>query len=327
VCAVIYAAGVVDLSTRQLRAFVVLAEELHFTRAATRLFVAQQALSRQIRDLETRLDAKLLDRTTRRVTLTPAGAAFLESARHALSVLDAGVDRAGRLSRGEAGVLRIGFQPGAALELTGPLLDAIRERHPDVAVELREFGFDEPSAGLVSGWADVALTRPPFSGDGLELEAVLTEPLLVAVRAGHPLTSVERVRVEDVLAEPIVVGRSADRRWQAHWTLEALRGGRPAPISMRTSSHTEEIDVVAAGVGLMVTPAASARFTPHPGVAYLAVEGLPRSVLAAGWRVGEDGPLVRSVLELLRETKARHPELVAVIEGRDAPAPADPARA
>jgi DNA-binding transcriptional LysR family regulator len=314
----------VDLSTRQLRAFVVLAEELHFTRAAARLFVAQQALSRQIRDLETRMDARLLDRTTRRVSLTPAGVAFLESARQALGVLDAGVERAGRLSRGEAGVLRLGFQPGAALELTGPVLDAFRERHPDVAVELREFGFDEPSAGLVSGWADVALTRPPFSGAGLVLEAVLSEPLLVAVRRGHPLERRDPLRVADLLDEPIVVGASPDRLWQAHWTLDGLRDGRPAPVSMRTRSHTEEIDVVAAGVGIMVTPAASARFTPHPGVRYLPVEGLPRSVLAAGWRLGEDGPLVRSFVELVRAVRDRHPELVATIEGRGAgnPSPA-----
>lgn len=303
-----------DLSTRQLRSFVVLAEELHFTRAAARLFVAQQALSRQIRDLEQRLDVRLLDRTTRRVALTPAGAAFLDAARTALDALDAGVERAGRLARGETGTLKLGFQPGAALELTAPILDGFRASHPDVALELREFGFEEPSAGLVSGWADVALTRPPFSGDDLVLEPLVREPMLVAVARTHRLAARESVTVHDLLGEPIVVGRTADEAWQAHWTLDRYRAGGRAPISMQTSSHTEEIDVVAAGIGIMVTPAAASRFTPHPGIAYVPISDLPPSVLVLGWRAGEDGPLVRSFLAVAREVRDEHRDLVATIE-------------
>ncbi|WP_320671539.1 LysR substrate-binding domain-containing protein [Patulibacter defluvii] len=309
-----------DLSTRQLRSFVVLAEELHFTRAAARLYVAQQALSRQIRDLESRLGVKLLDRTTRRVALTPAGEAFLEAARDALATLDAGVTRAGRIGRGEIGTLKLGFQPGAALELTAPILDGFRARHPDVAVELREFLWDDPSAGVVSGWADVSLTRPPFAGDGVAFLPLVREPVVAAMNRGHRLAGRSRIRIADLLEEPMVVGRSADAVWTAHWTLADHRGGRPAPIAMLTTSHTEELDVVAAGVGVMVTPAAAGRFTPHPAIAYVPIEDHPPAVLSAAWRRDDRGPLVDAFLTVVADVLDQQAGLVALMEQGRAPA-------
>ncbi|EHN11660.1 transcriptional regulator LysR family [Patulibacter medicamentivorans] len=303
-----------DLSTRQLRSFVVLAEELHFTRAAARLYVAQQALSRQIREMESRLGVRLLDRTTRRVALTPAGEAFLESARTALDVLDAGIARAGRIGRGEIGTLKLGFQPGAALELTAPILDGFRDRHPDVAVELREFLWDDPSAGVVSGWADVSLTRPPFAGDGIELLPLVHEPVVAAMTRSHRLAGRGSIRIADLLDEPMVVGRSADAIWTAHWTLADHRDGRPARIAMHTTSHTEELDVVAAGVGVMVTPAAAGRFTPHPAIAYVPIDDHPPAVLSVAWRSDERGPLVDAFLAVVRDVLDERAELVARME-------------
>ena len=106
----------VDVHTRKLRSFVAVAEELHFSRAAERLFIAQQALSRQIRDLEQEVGAQLFVRTTREVTLTPAGEAYLAGVRDALAVLDAAAASAARLDRTLSGTLHLGYIAGAALE-------------------------------------------------------------------------------------------------------------------------------------------------------------------------------------------------------------------
>src|SRR4030088_1556010 len=110
----------VDVQTRRLRYFVALAQELHFSRAAARLHIAQQALSKQIRELEENVGAQLLQRSTRKVELTPAGAAFLKAAHAALAAFDDGVQDARRLARGDAGTLRLGYVVGGALELTRP---------------------------------------------------------------------------------------------------------------------------------------------------------------------------------------------------------------
>lgn len=107
------------------------AEELHFSRAAARVHLAQQALSREIKELEDELGAKLLERTTRKVALTPAGEVFLEGARAALAVLDDAASAARRAARGLAGTLRLGYVPGAALELTPLILTEFAERHPE----------------------------------------------------------------------------------------------------------------------------------------------------------------------------------------------------
>ena len=145
----------VDLDTRLLRAFVAVAEELNFTRAAERLFLAQQALSSQIAQLETRLDAKLFARTTRRVTLTAAGERLLP---HARAVLDAGIAELAAAR----GTLRVGMSGTAMVPLVGDAIRAFRERHPAVELEVTNAGLNQAAGGLREGAVDAAFVRPPF---------------------------------------------------------------------------------------------------------------------------------------------------------------------
>src|SRR5258706_7187474 len=163
VVAATYNRPVVDVQTRRLRYFVALAEELHFSRTAARLHIAQQALSKQIRELEEAVGVQLLQRSTRKVELTPAGAAFLRAAHATLGAFDDGVETARRLARGEDGTLRLGYVVGRALELTRPIVEEFARRHPRVELHLREYGHDDRSAGLAGGSADVAFLRPPIS--------------------------------------------------------------------------------------------------------------------------------------------------------------------
>ena len=110
--------------------------------------MTQQALSRQIKELEDELGVQLFERTTRRVTLTPAGQTFYEGAASVVGQFDEAVAVVRRTDRALSGRLRLGFCPGAALELTSPILRAYQESFPDVEIDMREFPLSDPSAGL-----------------------------------------------------------------------------------------------------------------------------------------------------------------------------------
>jgi DNA-binding transcriptional LysR family regulator len=307
----------VDVQTRRLRYFVALAEELHFSRTAARLHIAQQALSKQIRELEEAVGARLLQRSTRKVELTPAGAAFLEAARATLAAFDDGVEAARRLARGEAGTLRLGYVVGGALELTRPILEEFARRHPRVELELREYGHDDRSAGLAAGSADVAFLRPPISAPGIALETLFVEPLLVALPRGHRLARRAAVSVRDLVEEPIAVGESADVEAERFWTLDAYREpGAPRRI-VHARSVTEELSLVSAGVACAITSAALARYTPQPSLRYVPIEDGPGAELALAWRKDAPGPLVEEFLEAARAVRERETELVHAIEHPD----------
>jgi len=304
----------VDVQTRRLRYFVALAEELHFSRTAARLHIAQQALSKQIRELEEAVGAPLLRRSTRMAELTPAGVAFLEAARATLASLDEGVEAARRLARGEAGTLRLGYVVGGALELTRPILEEFARRHPHVQLELREYNHGDRSAGLAAGSADVAFLRPPISAPGVGRETLFVEPLFVALPRGHPLARRAAVSVRELLEEPIAVGDGQDVVAERFWTLDAYREpGTPRRI-VRAHSLTEELSLVSAGIACMVTSAALARYTPHPSVRYVPIDDGPGVEVALGWREDARDALVERFLEAARAVRDRETELVHAIE-------------
>ena len=266
-----------DVNTRRLRYLVTVAEELHFGRAAERHFIAQQAMSRQIRDLEEQVGASLLERTTRRVALTPAGASLLQAARDLLAALDEGVDTARALSRTSAGMLRIGFRFSAALELTAPILAALDRDHPGIEVELRELDFRTPVRTYDNGSFDVAILRSPIDlveseADGSEIEIVplLREPRVAAIGERHPLGSAEQVTLADLGNVPIVVGDFSDDAWLRYWTLEEERGEPPVQV-VRASSQGQEWQLVATGRACAVTVASAARYMPYAGVKYIPI--------------------------------------------------------
>jgi DNA-binding transcriptional LysR family regulator len=304
----------VDVQTRRLRYFVALAEELHFSRTAVRLHIAQQALSKQIRELEEAVGAQLLRRSTRKVELTAAGVAFLEAAKATLAAFDDGVESARRMARGDAGTLRLGYVVGGALELTRPILEEFARRHPRVSLELREYGHDDRSAGLAKRSADVAFLRPPISATELALETLFVEPLLVALPLGHRLATRAAVSVRELVKEPIAVGESQDVVAERFWTLDAYREpGAPRRI-VHAHSVTEELSLVSAGVACAITSAAMARYTPHPSVRYVPIEDGPGAELALAWRRDARGPLVEHFLDVARSVREREIELVHAIE-------------
>jgi DNA-binding transcriptional LysR family regulator len=154
---------VMDVHGRDLRYFVAVAEDLHFTRAAERLFISQPALSKQIRMLERQLGAPLFDRGRDGVRLTPVGEALLPHARQVLAAWDRGWTEAEQAKSRQRATLVAGMStsPGRA-----GLLPAIRSRftalHPEASVQLRQVSWDDPTAGLADGTVDVAFVWLPL---------------------------------------------------------------------------------------------------------------------------------------------------------------------
>src|SRR5690348_14781818 len=156
-----------NIELRHLRYFVAVADEASFTAAAHRVHVAQQVLSTQIRQLEDAVGTQLLHRTNKGATLTPAGAAFLTTARETLAGLDRGVAAARNAARAVTGRLLVGLGSGCENETRTRLLTAFERAHPDVEISLQTFDMTQPSAGLLDNSSDVALVRPPVAAPGI----------------------------------------------------------------------------------------------------------------------------------------------------------------
>ncbi|GAB2951932.1 LysR family transcriptional regulator [Streptomyces pseudoechinosporeus] len=193
------------METRELRYFVAVAEELHFGRAAQRLGIAQPPLSRAIHQLERRLGAALLERTSRTVTLTEAGSVLLREARAALDAVEAAerrTRRAALAATGHAGVV-LATKAGASSELLAKLLDAYAAEPDAVTVDLLLCGIGEQERLLRDGRADVALLHLPFDTTvGFDTEELCTEGQVVVLPAGHPLTGRTHVQMAEVTELP-----------------------------------------------------------------------------------------------------------------------------
>jgi DNA-binding transcriptional LysR family regulator len=194
-----------SVETRELRYFVAVAEELHFGRAAQRLGMAQPPLSRAIRQLERRLGAALLERTSRAVTLTEAGLVLLREGRAALDAVEAAERRARRAAlaaTGHAGVVLV-TKAGASSELLAKLLDAYAAEPGAVTVDVLLCGIGEQERLLRDGRADVALLHRPFDATaGLDTEELYTEGQVVVLPARHPLTARTHVQMAEVTELP-----------------------------------------------------------------------------------------------------------------------------
>ncbi|NUP14569.1 MAG: LysR family transcriptional regulator [Streptomyces sp.] len=193
------------MELRQLEYFVAVAEEQNFTRAAERVHISQSGVSAQIRQLERELGAELFDRSARTVTLTVAGKAALEHARAALAAAGAvgrAVDEVADLIRGR---LTVGMVTGCTLTPLFDALAAFHEAHPGVEISLLEDTSDRLVEGVRTGAVDLALIgAATATPDGLDALTIISERLVVAVPAGHPLAKQKRVGLRDVMAHPIV---------------------------------------------------------------------------------------------------------------------------
>jgi DNA-binding transcriptional LysR family regulator len=198
-----------SLDPRLLRSFVVLAEELHFSRAAERLHMTQPALSQQIRRLEVQLGVEVFERTRSSVTLSEGGRAILGAARSAVEAAGSVEEIAAAVARGERGELRLGFSPGVHYVAQAVLAEASR-RLPDVRTRARQDSSGALAREVAEGKLELALGFCAEPRAGIVCERLLVEPAVLAVGTSHRLASRRRpVRLEELRLETFAL---VDRR-------------------------------------------------------------------------------------------------------------------
>ncbi|WP_243382306.1 LysR substrate-binding domain-containing protein [Geothrix alkalitolerans] len=291
------------MELRLLRYFTVVAEELHFSRAAARLHMAQPPLSQQIKQLEQEIGVPLFARTRRHVELTEPGRQFLGSAREILAQVDHAVLQVQRAARGEVGEIAIGLVSSASYEDTLPrILRAYRERHPDVAITLHELSSGEQVAALREDRIRVGLLRPPIHEPGLATTTVLREPLVAVLPADHRLAGRPRIPLAALAGDPfIMIPRSHGLGILDLVMGACLAAGFTPHIAQEAKEIQTVVGFVAAGYGVSLMPRAVRRLS-HAGVAYVPLAPPQVQIeVAAAYRQGDASPLLAAFLAVLKE--------------------------
>jgi DNA-binding transcriptional LysR family regulator len=234
------------MELRHLRYFVAVAEALNFTKAATRLHLAQPALSRQVADLEDELGVDLLRRTSHGVVLTEEGKLFLEEARGILKRTDESVTKVRALARGEFGELQVGYVPPLDLHILPRALAEFQKTTPGVKVVLHDLGTDELCHELRNGKLHLALMMQPSEEltTGIEFEEIGRYPFFVAMASGHPLTKMKAISLEILAKQPLVV---LDRKKNSefHRILKRVF----APLRPNIASESDSVNSLITEVG------------------------------------------------------------------------------
>ncbi len=299
-----------DVDTRLLRSFAAVAAEGNLTRAAERLFVYQPALTKQIKQLESQLGVLLFTRSRAGMALTAAGQVLAGSTPAVLAGWDQALRETKAAASRAARVLRVGFMSSAANEATQQIIAAFTRRRPGWRVDMQQAAWSDPTAGLVSGDADVALLRLPFPGqDDMRIEVLLTEPRWVALPATHPLAAREQISFDQLWDEPFVAA-PAETGWRRdYWLATSERQGHPVRIGVVTDQPDALLTAIANAYGIALTPESAARYYARPGITYRPVTGVSPSQVGVAWPPASDtNPVVQDFVRCCLDNKPpQHP--------------------
>lgn len=286
---------------RHLKYFVVVAEELHFGRAAQRLRIAQPPLSQQIQRLEAQLGVQLFRRNRRSVEMTAHGAALLPEARSLLRHAQHVTEMMAQTQRGDGGTLRLGFVSSAAHEVLPRLLRTLRETTPSITVEPNELATNQQVEALKDGSLDVGIVRVPVQAPGLVLQPLITEPLVAALPDFHPLAGRKRIPLSALADEPFVLWARRHNHMFHDTVISACAeaGFRPH-IGQEAGELGTILGLVAGGLGVSLVPE-STRRSRGDGIACVPLQGPSvEIVLALAWREDDGTPLIRTIADTAR---------------------------
>lgn len=299
---------------RHLRYFVTVAEELHFGRAAGRLFISQPALSQTIVRLEQTLGVQLLTRSRQMVELTDAGAEMLVHARHLLADKDRAVERVRSVSHGEAGVLQVGVALVASAE-AAPVLTALRAEHPGVVLE-RSAALSERLLGqLQDGRLHAAFVHqvPALATlENLDWELVRRGRLALLVDRARPLARRKVVAFRDLADETFMLTprKLAPSAYHGMALMCRQFGGFDPKVIESAATSTLPFDAdwspILEGCAITVMPEATARALRPPEIAVVPIQPPPLFQLAIAWRRGDNPPLLHRFLEFVRAYRDQH---------------------
>jgi DNA-binding transcriptional LysR family regulator len=267
-----------NLSSRDLRAVIALIEERNFTRAAERVHLSQSAFSALIQGVEESLGARLFDRTTRNVSLTPEGRLFEDSARRVLADFDGMVENFRDHAQRRRGRVVIAALPSLAAGWLPGVLAEFRRRHPGIELALLDQLSEQCLALVRAGQADFALATAGDKDADLATEALCADEFHLVCRKDHPLAKQAEIRLRDLAAHPFV---HLSRNSSVRQHLEAAFH----PTAMQTVLEVEHLatvtGMVAAGLGITVVPGLTLFHFEHRDlvVRRLDLKGLTRRIL------------------------------------------------
>ncbi|MBV8275533.1 MAG: LysR family transcriptional regulator [Verrucomicrobia bacterium] len=296
------------MELRHLRYFKAVAEELNFTRAASRLRVAQSAISSQIQDLEGELGVVLLERSRRRVRLTAAGQAFVEAAERILRSVEDASHQARRIGHGEYGTLAVGFIGAQSHEWMPRVLKRFRAKFPEVEVTLTELHPSQQLEALFARTLDVGLVGP-IAGKppaGLCLECFSEERPFVALPNDHRFARLPEVSLAQLKNEPFIL--TSEKNSPNYRSLIARmceRAGFTPRVVQEVDRARTGVQYVAAGFGISIFAEHISRL-PTPGVRFVPLSA-PVQKLRYGiaWRKVAEEVVARFVEYVKQQFKAR----------------------
>ena len=286
---------------RQLRYFVAVAERGSVSQAALDLNLSQSALSEALRKLEVELGVELLERSSRGVAVTPAGAVLVGEAQAAIARFDEALDAARAAAEGTTGRLRVGFEAAGAGRLSTQSRARFLARFPHVRVEPRRYDWGGEVAGLREGECDVAFVWLPADLTGLKSELVASEPRFAGVATTHGLAGRSALSVNELTDEPIMWTRRAPRYWVDWWAVNPRPDGREPRWGPENENVEEMLEQVADGSAYCIAPASMTEFYARPDLAWVPISDVDPLRIALAWRERDASPLVAAFAGVVRE--------------------------
>lgn len=287
---------------RQLEVFRMIAEELHFGRAAQRLYMAQPSVSHHLQKLEAEVGVRLVHRSSRSVQLTPAGKVFLAELERVFAATERATQLARQAAAGDRGALRIATNyPGSRLLLL-PLLEGLRNRDAGLTTMLREMGSPDQLRALLRGDLDLGLVYGPVDDQGIETRHLIDVPIVATVRPGHPLAASDTLSLADVPRFPYLTGYSGGGTVIEDALLSAAAGagvrlGRASSLT-DLSGYLLELETTDA-IGFSSLPRGEQ--SRANGMHLLRLSPIePTLEIHVAWNPQHDEPLVNSVIAQLQ---------------------------
>jgi DNA-binding transcriptional LysR family regulator len=279
---------------RHLRYFLVICDEGSITRAAQRTHLTQPALSRSLRQLETALGVRLIDRDTHSLSLTPAGVVFRQRAAAAIGAFEEALSPQGL----QGGPLRLVHAWSAMGPATVPLLRQWRDERPDIPLELRRV--DDVVGAVERGAADAGLVRSPRTTGGIKTAVIGREERVAAVSTDSPLATAASLDLADLATETIVLNVVAGTTSLELWPPDC----RPRS-SIEVANTDDWLSTVAAGQGVGVTTTATRHLHAHPGVKFVPLTDAPKADVVLVWTNPPRHLAVHDLVALLQTWRTR----------------------
>jgi DNA-binding transcriptional LysR family regulator len=289
-----------QIEYRHLRYFLALAEELHFRKAAEKLFISQPGLSRQIKQMENDLGVTLFERHNRKVALTSTGKYLQKELQMNLKNLKDILDHSKLIEQGKEGHLKLGFVGSAMLQIIPTILKQFNSKFPKVMFNLEEMDNQKQIEGLLSQDIDVGFVRLERVPRSLEIHTVLKETFCLVLPKNHPVNKSNFKNLSQFKDSPFIL---FDPQYSASYyekVMQIFDGCGFAPIISHNTIHASSIyKLVENNLGVSIVPK-SLQFGYNMNVKFIELDAIPqRAFLSVAWSKNNRNPMLKNILHLI----------------------------